>query len=89
MVTSNAGSAGSVSGWEAKIPHASAKKKKLNRNNVINSIKTLKMSTSKKNLKKEIFFIEIQRRQNTNDLEIHSGMSRYLLNIIYHFSGGL
>ena len=64
------------------------KKKKLNRNNVINSIKTLKMSTSKKILKK-IFFIEIQRRQNTNDLEIRSGMSRYLLNIIYHFSGGL
>lgn len=50
-LSSNAGSAGPASGWEAKISHALArkKKKKLNRNNVINSIKTVEISL-KRNL---------------------------------------
>ena len=65
------------------------KKKKIKQEQCHKFNKNFKNVHIQKNLKKEIFFIEIQRRQNTNDLEIRSGMSRYLLNIIYHFSGGL
>ena len=54
---SNAGGAGSILGWGAKIPHALRPKKpkhKKNRSNIVtNSIKTLKMVHIKKYYKKK------------------------------------
>ena len=50
---SNAGSAGSIPGWGAKIPHALQPKnqKTENRSSIVtNSIKTLKMVHIKKNI---------------------------------------
>ena len=52
---SNAGSAGSIPGWGAKIPHASRPKNQetKNRSNIVtNSVKTLKRVHIKKILKK-------------------------------------